>query len=425
MAETAFCVRLPNGIRLVGQPIPWSHTVAVGVWLDVGTKDEADDEAGLAHFVEHMLFKGTHRHTGRQIARLIDALGGNLDAFTEKELTCFHMRLLPEHVRRGLVLVRELLTEPLFRPKDIEVEKGVVLAEIQSAEDTPEDLVSEVFFETLWNGHPLSRPILGTKDSVARFHRAMLLRFLQEHYTPHRTVIAVAGAIEETAIYETVAEVFGDWRRDGGVAPPLPSPTAAPRLRTVSRPTEHFYFTVGVPSVPITDPAYYPIALLDIIIGGGASSRLFLEVRERRGLAYSIASFAAAFKQGGFFAISGSCAPKDAARVFQVTRSELRRLLSDGLRNGEMERAKTQLKLSLVMAQESVTGTMTRLGRQMHYFGHLVPIDEVLRRVEQVTADEVLAVAQTLFLQHRFAAAFVGPVTEQDGERLWSILNGE
>jgi predicted Zn-dependent peptidase len=421
-----FTASLPNGIRLVGQCLPWAQTVSVGIWLDVGTKDERDDEAGLAHFLEHMLFKGTRRHTGRKIAQLIDALGGNIDAFTEKELTCFYLRVLPEHLRRGLRLIRELLTEPSLRPKDIEVEKSVVLAEIQSVEDTPEDLVGEVFFDALWDGHPLSRPILGTKESVARFRRATLLKFMRRYYAPQRMVIAAAGAIREGEFCEVVREIFGDWRRPDAVpSADMPPPNPLAQLRVVARDTEHFYFTIGVPSFPVTDPAHYPAALLDIIVGGGASSRLFMEVRERRGLAYAIGSFSAAFKQAGFFAISGSCVPEKATRLFRVIRNELRRLLKEGLRNGEMERAKTQLKLSLVTAQESVTGTMMRLGRQMLYFGHPIPMEDILRRVESVTEEEVLAIAHQLLRERPFAAAFVGPISERDSEPLWAILNGD
>lgn len=414
---------LPNGIRLVVQSIPWARTVAVGFWLDVGTKDERDEEAGLAHFLEHMLFKGTRHHTGRQIAQLIDALGGSMDAFTEKELTCFHLRVLPEHLRRGLNLVRELLTEPSLRPKDIEVEKSVVLAEIQSVEDTPEDLVGEVFFEALWDGHPLSRPILGTKETVTRFRRATLLKFLRRHYTPHRMVIAAAGALHESAFVDLVNEVFGTWRRsDNSPLSDILPPTPFAQLRSVTRNTEHFYFTIGVPSFPATDPAHYPAALLDIIIGGGASSRLFMEVRERRGLAYAIGSFTVAFKKAGFFAISGSCAPKAAPRLFQVLRNELRRLRKEGLRNGEMERAKTQLKLSLVTAQESVMGTMMRLGRQMLYFGRPIPMEDILAQVERVTADDLMAIAEQLLGSCAFAASFVGPMSASEGERLWATL---
>jgi len=421
-----FTASLPNGIRLVGQCLPWAQTVSVGIWLDVGTKDERDDEAGLAHFLEHMLFKGTRRHTGRKIAQLIDALGGNIDAFTEKELTCFYLRVLPEHLRRGLRLIRELLTEPSLRPKDIEVEKSVVLAEIQSVEDTPEDLVGEVFFDALWDGHPLSRPILGTKESVARFRRATLLKFMRRYYAPQRMVIAAAGAIREGEFCEVVREIFGDWRRPDAVpSADMPPPNPLAQLRVVARDTEHFYFTIGVPSFPVNDPAHYPAALLDIIVGGGASSRLFMEVRERRGLAYAIGSFSAAFKQAGFFAISGSCVPEKATCLFRVIRNELRRLLKEGLRNGEMERAKTQLKLSLVTAQESVTGTMMRLGRQMLYFGHPIPMEDILRRVESVTEEEVLAIAHQLLRERPFAAAFVGPILERDSEPLWAILNGD
>ena len=184
---------LPNGLQVAYQCVPWSRTVAVSFWVMAGTKDERAGEEGVAHFLEHMLFKGTARRTGRQVAQLIDALGGNMDAFTEKELTCFYLRVLPEHLPQGLALLRELLTEPLLRPKDIEIEKSIILAEIQSVEDTPEELVGETFFEALWDGHPLSRPILGTKASVARFRRSTLLRFLRHHYTPNRSLIVGAG----------------------------------------------------------------------------------------------------------------------------------------------------------------------------------------------------------------------------------------
>jgi predicted Zn-dependent peptidase len=422
--ETIALTSLPNQLLIAYQPVPWSHTVSVGMWIRVGTKDEVEGEEGIAHFMEHVLFKGTKRHTGRQVAQLIDALGGNIDAFTEKELTCFYMRVLPEHLPQGLSLLKELLTEPLLRPKDIEVEKSVVLAEIQNLEDTPEELVGEIFFEALWNGHPLSRPILGSKESVRKFRRSHLLRFMRKHYVPERIVIAGAGSIEPKKFVDLVCEYFGNWQNrpntyERDEHPPIPSPS----LRLVQRQTEHFYFTFGVHSFPVTDPAHYPASILDIIVGGGASSRLFMEVREKRGLAYAIGSLSAAFKQAGFFAIGGSCSPSDAEKVVQVIARELKRLCQNGVGKEELERAKTQLKLSIVMTQESVTGLMMRLGRQIHYFGKPIPIEDIVRRIDQVTSDEVVSVARKLFAEGKFAASLLGPIKDSEAERLLAILN--
>lgn len=415
---------LPNGLRVAYHPVPWSHTVSVGVWIGVGTKDEEKGEEGIAHFLEHILFKGTKRKTGRQIAKLIDALGGNVDAFTEKELTCFYMRVLPEHLPQGLSLLKELLTEPLLRPKDIEVEKNIILSEIQNFEDTPEELVGEIFFEALWDGHPLSRPILGTRESVQKFRRSTLLRFLHRHYIPENIVVSGAGAVEPSKFINLVSEHFGDWhnRRNNHPKEELP-PTPKPSLRFVRRQTEHFYFTLGVHGFPITDPTHYPASVVDVIVGGGASSRLFMEVREKRGLAYAIGSLSAAFKQAGFFAIGGSCSPSDAEKVIRLVAKELKRLCRNGVGKEEMERAKTQLKLSIIMAQESVTGLMMRLGRQLHYFGKPIPVEEIVRNIDRVTQDDVVNIARKLFVENKFAAAFLGPIKDDDAERLLAILN--
>lgn len=422
--EPVEVVCLPNGLKVAYHPVPWSHTVAVGVWVGVGTKDEEKGEEGIAHFLEHVLFKGTKRKSGRQIAQLIDALGGNFDAFTEKELTCFYMRVLPEHLSQGLSLLKELITEPLLRPKDIEVEKGIILAEIQNLEDTPEELVGEAFFEALWNGHPLSRPILGTKESVQKFRRSQLLRFLKRHYVPWRTVISGAGSLEPHKFFDFISEHFGNWKNNPNnpqpsEQPPIPSPT----LKFMQRQTEHFYFTFGVHGFPVTDVAHYPASVLDIIVGGGASSRLFMEVREKRGLAYSIGSLSAAFKQAGFFAVGGSCTPSEAEKVVRIIAKELKRLCQNGVGKEELERAKTQLKLSIVMAQESVTGLMMRLGRQIHYFGNPIPVDQIIQRIDQVTADDVVGIARKLFTENKFAGALLGPIKDSAAEKLLFILN--
>ncbi len=415
---------LPNQLRIAYQFVPWSHTVSVGVWIGVGTKDEEKGEEGIAHFLEHVLFKGTKRKTGRQIAKLIDALGGNIDAFTEKEMTCFYLRVLPEHLSQGLSLLKELLSEPLLRPKDIEVEKSIILAEIQNLEDTPEELVGETFFEALWDGHPLSRPILGTKESVQKFRRSHLLRFLHRHYVPENIVIAGAGVMIPEEFVDLVSEHYGNWQNRQNVHQKEDShPTPSPSLRFIRRQTEHFYFTFGVHSFPITDSNHYPASVLDMIVGGGASSRLFMEVREKRGLAYAIGTLSTAFKKAGFFAIGGSCSPSDAEKVTRVIARELKRLCQNGVSKEELERAKTQLKLSVIMAQESVTGLMMRLGRQIHYFGKTIPIEEIVNGIDKVTVDDAVNIARKLFEESKFAAAFLGPIGDSNAERLIAILN--
>ncbi len=417
-------VRLPNKLTIAYHLVPWSHTIAVGVWIGVGTKDENKDEEGMAHFIEHVLFKGTKKRSGRQIAQLIDSLGGNVDAFTEKELTCFYMRVLPQHLSQGLALIKEMLTEPLLRPKAIEVEKSIVLAEIQDIEDTPEELVNENFFEALWNGHPLSRSILGTKETVSKFRRSHLLRFLKRHYVPEKVVIAGAGSMESSRFIDLVSQHFGNWSSNSNDAENLgQSPNPSPSLKFIQHQTEHLYFTFGVQSFPITEFAHYPASILDIIVGGGASSRLFMEVREKRGLAYTIGSFSSAFKQAGFFAIGGSCAPSEAEKVIRVIARELKRICQNGIGENELERAKTQLKLGIVMAKESVTGLMMRLGRQIYYFGKPIPMEQIIHRIDQVTADEVVSVAQKLFLENKFAGSLLGPIKDNEAERLHSVLN--
>ncbi|MCS7265532.1 MAG: insulinase family protein [Armatimonadetes bacterium] len=422
--EPTEVIRLHTKLRIVYYPVPWSYTISVGIWVDAGTKDEEKGEEGIAHFLEHMLFKGTKRKSGRQIAQLIDALGGNIDAFTEKELTCFYMRVLPEHLIQGLSLLKEILTEPLLRPKDIEVEKGVILAEIQNIEDTPEEMVGEAFFEALWDGHPLSRPILGTKESVRKFRRSHLIRFLKRHYIPEKIVISGAGSMEPSRFFDLISQHFGNWRNNSIATTELEKPpNPSPSLRFIQRQTEHFYFTFGVQGFKIADRAHYPASVLDMIVGGGASSRLFMEVREKRGLAYSIGSLSASFKQAGFFAIGGNCEPSKAEKVVQVIAKELKRICQNGVGKEELERAKTQLKLSVVMAQESVTGLMMRLGRQIHYFGEPVPVEQIIRSIDQVTADDVVEIAQKLFSENKFAAALLGPIKESEAERLLAILN--
>ncbi|MCS7223023.1 MAG: insulinase family protein [Armatimonadetes bacterium] len=415
--------RLENGLRIGLLTLPWAKTVSLGVWLEAGSQNETPGQEGIAHFLEHMPFKGTKRRSGKAIAKAIDSLGGYCDAFTDKEVTCFYCQVLPDQVPEALTLLHELTTQPAIRAKDVETEKQIILSEIQSVKDSPDDLVGELFYEALWDGHPLSRPVLGTEQSVQSMTPRLLLSFHKNFYTPDRMIVVGAGAIEEGSLEERVAEIFGRLRRNGAAGSLFAQPRGAGRIRLERRPTAQLYFCIGVPGLPTSDPRTYTLSLLDAIVGGGASSRLFLSVREKRGLAYSISSGATFFKEGGHFWISGSCDAKKAEKVMKVIANELKRLCREGLRAGELEAARTQLKLSAITVQESVLGSMMRLGRQIYYFARPIPLSGILNRIDEVQDEDVLQMAHHLFLNSTFSAAFVGPVNESQADRLMAILN--
>ncbi|HID08081.1 MAG TPA: insulinase family protein, partial [Armatimonadetes bacterium] len=354
--------KLDNGMRVLTCKLSWAKSIAIGVWFRVGSMHERNDEHGIAHFTEHLLFKGTRRHSGRAIARLIDDMGAYLEAFTERELTCYYARVLPEYLPRMVKLMAELITEPALRHRDIIVEREVVLAEINEANDTPDELVQDAFMEAIWNGHPLARSVLGKPETVRQFTVDSVMEFMQRFYTADNAIVTAAGCVDHERFVDAVERAFNSF---GGHArmPRNSAPHARRGVKAIPRSMAQLYFCIGMQAFSQRQRrCFLASILLDLIMGGNASSRLFQSIRERLGLAYSIGTTVMGLCDAGLFAITGSCTPNHLNRVLTALHREINALLEKGIKRTELERAKMQLRASTVMAQESVMGQMFQMG---------------------------------------------------------------
>jgi len=406
---------LPSGIRLVTESIPHTRTVALGVWVETGARFEPPEWAGISHFLEHMMFKGTRRRTAQRIAEEIDALGGQVNAFTDRELTCYYVRVLSDHLPRATEILADMLTESVFDPEAIETERQVILEEIKMYEDSPDDLVQDLFLESLWSGDPLGRPVIGTERTVRAIQRDELVRYLKGEYVGSRMLVACSGAVDHDRLVALVGELFSSVdgaRTERTVRPPDVS------AGTVFRPkdVEQVYLCFGYPALPQGHPDRYVQAVLETITGGGMSSRLFQEVRERRGLVYSIGTFTAMYRDAGALGVYAGTSPERVGEVVRICLRELVRLAEEPVPEEELRRAKDALKGSLMLSLEGTASRMFYLARSDLYLGRYVPPDEILQEVEGVTAERVQALAADLWSRRPTLAA-VGPV---DSLAAWS-----
>ena len=401
---------LANGLRVLVEPRP-DRPLSLGIWARLGSRDEPAERAGITHFLEHMVFKGTTRRTAFQISEEIDALGGYLNAVTSKEYTAYYVDVLPEHLEDALDVLADLVRNPLFRPEDIEREKGVVLEEIRMQEDDPQDRVFELFSERLWDGdHPLARPITGRAETVSRFTRDDLLeRFAL--YDAERLFVVAVGGVEPERVYKAVEAQLGDL----GVAPKaLPGrtpPTPRGGLHLEDRDLQQAHVCLGTAGVGQHDPRRYALELLNAILGGGMSSRLFKRIREELGLAYAVVSSASYFSDCGSFVIYLGTEPKNAPQAVEICREEIEKLVQEPVPPDELERAKEKLKGNLLLGLEGSHARMMRLGISEIYGTHR-PLDEVLARLRAVTAEDVQRLAQDVFGRNELLLAVVGPARE-------------
>jgi len=398
------------------------RSLALGVFVEAGVEDEPARLGGISHFLEHVLFKRTRRRSNVEIARMIDSLGGDADAFTTKEYTGFYVHTLDSRFDEALELLGEVVLKPAFRGDDIENERGVILEEIGEANDNPEDLAHESFVRELWKGHPLGAPILGTERTVRSITRGDLYAYHRARYGSGRLIVVVAGRVRAD---EAIARIERAFRRAPlRAARRTGAPRSRPRARAHAllqrRPgLEQAHLCLGMPAPAFTSRRRYAASLLDVVLGGGMSSRLFQEVREKRGLAYSIGSSLHAYRLGGYEVISAACATKNLARVLEVTLSELSRLRSGGVRPRELRWAKENLKGGLLLALESTVARMSAAARQEYYFERPTPPERWIARVEAVTVDEVEAEARRMLSGRGLALSVVGnvaklPVTAAD-----------
>jgi predicted Zn-dependent peptidase len=410
---------LPNGLRLLTERMPHVRSVSIGVWLARGSRHEPLEESGIAHFVEHMLFKGTATRSAEDIAQTIDSIGGQMDAFTSKEYAGYYLKVLDEHVPLAVDVLSDIIMRPAFSEADIEREKKVVLEEIKMVEDTPDDLVHEIFSEHLWENHPLGRPILGTPDSVAGLTQDVLRRYFTGTYAAPNLIVAAVGNIEHEQVRALIEKAFGGLPATGTPLAQEP-PTVVPRVVVRNKELEQSHVCLGTRSYPQDHADRFASYALNTVLGGSMSSRLFQNVREKRGLAYAVFSGLSAYRDAGAMTIYAGCANEAVGELIDVVVGEIRRMKDDPMSDVELRRAKDHLKGSLMLGLESTSSRMSNLARQEMYFDRQFSLDETLRGVEAVTHADVRRVTDELFAPAGLAATVLGAVNglELPRERL-------
>lgn len=405
---------LPGGLRVVTEAVPAVRSVSIGVWAGVGSRDESGAQAGASHFLEHLLFKGTKRREAFDISAEIESGGGELNAFTGKESTCFYARVLDTDLPLAVDVLMDLVLSSQIRAADYSAERDVILEEIAMHLDEPADAVHDGFAAALYGGGPLGRPILGTVESIGSMSRETVADYYRDRYSLPNLVVAVAGSLDHEAVVQAVAkalDVAGLSATTGQPSPPrisaLTGSVAKPLLLT-QRPVEQAHLVLGVPGVRLTDDRRFAVGVLNAVLGGGMSSRLFQEVREKRGLAYSVYSFASQYSDSGMFGVYAGCLPQKVGEVLEVCRGELARVAESGLTAAEVSQGRGQLAGSLVLRQEDTSSRMSRLGKSELFHGEWLSLDEVLARVEAVSEADVATVAADL-LQADTTLAVVGP----------------
>ena len=384
------------------------RSVSAGFWVGTGSRDEAPGMFGASHFLEHLLFKGTAARTARRIAEEVDAVGGDMNAFTTKEYTAFYLRVLDDSLGLGLDILSDILWSPAFRPEEVEAERQVILEEILMRADEPADLVHEVFTEALFPDHPVGREVLGDEETIEAMSREDIAAFHAHHYRPGNVVFAAAGQLDHAAVVDGVARRFAGAR--GGAAPDRAVPVDPPRALAVdARPTEQVHLVLGVRSLDRHDEDRYALAVVNHVLGGGLSSRLFQKIREERGLAYSVYSYRAAFADSGALAVYAGTMPSRVAEVVGLVRDELDAMAGHGITPRELEVAKGHLVGEMALSLEDSAARMSRIGRSQLVHGTVLTVDQVAERIAAVTMEDVERVAATVLGNERVLAA-VGPV---------------
>lgn len=405
---------LDNGIRLVTERIPTLKSVTVGIWVNAGSRDEDLAQAGYSHFIEHMFFKGTTTRSAAEISREIDALGGELNAFTTRETTTFYVKVLDQHLFQALDLLSDLFHRSRFGHKEIEKEKQVVLEEIRMVQDDPEDLVQELHSGQIMRRHPLSRPILGQESTVATLRRQDLLVYMEAHYRPHDMVIAVAGNFEPRKLEKTIARQFGRTHiRTNGRASTRWPPEIFGGVSMKRKRLEQVHLCVGLKGVPAGHKDRYAAYVVNSVLGGSVSSRLFQEVREKRGLAYSIYSFLSGYSDAGTMTVYAGTRAAEVERVLDLIRREIRRLSTHGISGEELRRTRDQMKGSLMLSLESSHSRMNKLAKDELIAGAHTSLAEMLREIDAVTEEQVHRVAQELLAPDSMAITGLGPLSKK------------
>ncbi|MEV6398603.1 pitrilysin family protein [Streptomyces sp. NPDC051907] len=420
---------LPGGLRVVTETLPSVRSATFGIWANVGSRDETPSLNGATHYLEHLLFKGTHKRSALDISSAIDAVGGEMNAFTAKEYTCYYARVLDTDLPLAIDVVCDMLTGSLILQEDVDAERGVILEEIAMTEDDPGDCVHDLFAHTMLGDTPLGRPVLGTVDTVNALTADRIRRFYKKHYDPTHLVVAAAGNIDHATVVRQVRRAFEKAgalsRTDAVPTPPRDgrrSLRTAGRVELLNRRTEQAHVVLGMPGLARTDERRWALGVLNTALGGGMSSRLFQEVREKRGLAYSVYSYTSGFADTGLFGVYAGCRPSQVHDVLKICRTELDRVAADGLSDEEIGRAVGQLSGSTVLGLEDTGALMNRIGKSELCWGTQMSVDDMLARIAAVTPDEVREVAREV-LGQRPSLSVIGPLKDKQADRLHEAVS--
>ncbi|MBG0821506.1 insulinase family protein [Planomonospora sp. ID91781] len=410
---------LPGGLRVVTETMPTVRSVAVGMWVGIGSRDEDPEHMGASHFLEHLLFKGTPTRDALEISAAIEGIGGEINAFTAKEYTCYYARVLDEDLRVAIDVLADVVTSSLITADDVEAERGVILEEIAMHDDDPSDVVHEQFSAEMYGDTPIGRPILGTVESINAIGRDRIDEYYRDRYLPSRTVVSVAGNVTHEQVVELVAAAYERAGALGGDAEPVPprvsgdTVPARSGVRVLHRPTEQANLVLGTIGLTRTDERRFALGVLNAALGGGMSSRLFQEIREKRGLAYSAYSYTSQYADTGQFGVYVGCLPSKTDEVLKICREELLRVVADGFSEEEIARGKGQMRGGLVLGLEDTGSRMSRIGKGELVYDELLSVDEVLARIEAVTPEEISEVAADVLTRPR-TLAVIGPYEDKD-----------
>lgn len=399
---------LDNGLRLVYEKIPYVRSVSVGIWVGTGSRNEDMKNNGISHFIEHMLFKGTNKRTSKEIAECIDAIGGQINAFTGKECTCYYTKTLDTHLEVSLDVLSDMLFNSKFASNDIRVEKKVVIEEIGMYEDTPEELVHDIFSETVWTGNPLGYPILGTKECIGKFNKKMIEQYMENNYTPQNTVISVAGNFDEEYLIEAVKQYFGSWTYDKSFSRSYQNVEYHKDKVIREKDTEQVHLCMGFQGIVHGDERIYSLLALNNIFGGGMSSRLFQKIREEKGLVYSIYSYPSTYKAAGLFMIYAGMNPEYLQTVIDLTKKEIDLLLKKGITPDELNKSKEQMKGNFILGLESTSSRMNSIGKAELMLGKISTPEEILMKMDQVSMESIREVIDMVFNYDNLSLSAVG-----------------
>lgn len=403
---------LPNGVRIVTEEMPYVRSVSLGIWIAAGSRDENTRNNGAAHFIEHMMFKGTEKRSAKEIAETLDAVGGQLNAFTSKEYTCYYAKVLDEYFDISLDLLADMFFNSSFKEEEIEKEKNVIIEEIKMYEDTPDELVHDFFAKTIWKGHALGRPVIGTTNIIKKMSRQDLLDFRDKFYSPKSIVVAVAGNIKHDAVVEKLAPLFGALNRRNKkrtYTPPKPQSSVFFKKKEM----EQLHLCVGTPGLALDDEKGYILHVMNSVLGGGLSSRLFQEIREERGLAYSVYSYHSSYRDAGLFSIYAGLSRNNLDKVISIIGNEMKSFRAEGITQQELVRAKQQLTGSMHLGLENVSSRMSRLGKSELCLNRVVTVDEAVERISAVTLDDIREMAEKFFMTENIVVSSIGPEVDE------------